>query len=139
MSIQRGLNSSHKKSFWHNWFLATLALSPLALAVDIISPSGITGLATGEESVGCGGTIETAETEQNPAGSKSGPHGIYVPNNVVCGKSSQNGIYEAVLIRDDGNCPDFTPFFVDVTDGEISFGGGCEMKSITFTQEECVQ
>ena len=139
MSTQSGPNSSKKKSFWNNWFLAVIGLSVLALSVDLISPAGITGLATGDESVGCGGTVETAADTPAANGSKSGPQGIYVPNNVACEKSAQNGIYEAVLIRDDGNCPDFTPFFVEISNGEISFGGGCEVRSISFTEGECVQ
>ena len=87
--------------------------------------------------VACG-TNETSKSDTSPT-SIAGPQGIYVPQNVSCKKTDQNGVYEAVLIRNDGNCPDFTPFLIQVSDGELSFGSACEIRSISFTEGECVQ
>jgi hypothetical protein len=87
--------------------------------------------------VACG-TSETSKSDTSST-SITGPQGIYVPQNVSCEKADQNGFYEAILIRNDGNCPDFSPFLVQVTNGELSFGSGCEMQSISFTEGECVQ
>ena len=89
--------------------------------------------------LGACGTNEMPNTTDNVSDPVTGPQGIYIPQNVSCEKNDQNGFYEAILIRNDGDCPDFTPFLIQVTNGELGFGSACEMRSISFTEGECVQ
>ena len=82
---------------------------------------------------GCGdSSIEQAElpTEND---------GIYVPTDVSCDKAVQTGFYQAMLIRDNGECPDFPPFIIHMDEGERDWGTSCQSQSVSFTHGECKQ
>ena len=64
---------------------------------------------------------------------------IFVPDDVACDKSDLNGFYRADLIKRSGDCPALESFVIQMTDGQMTWGGPCDSDNTAFSHQECKQ